>query len=157
MSIRMKWNIFTEMKRQKLYLTISFSIVSVILFYTWIMFIAGESAATWRHYIALVLFIAVALCYFKNYKWVAIAFGIFLFLGVTTVLSLTTHISSFWFGIGDFRTPSINMLSLVLLISYLILNFDLLTDIYLDYKDEKWQNLNWKPNFTVRFLVSYFD
>lgn len=104
-----------------------------------------ESVATWRHYVGLLFFLLISMCFFRNVVITTIATGIYLILATFNLLALTPSIFTFGFRIGPMTTPDIQGLSLGLFILYFILNMDSLIDIYLDYKEDK-EKLKTKMN-----------
>lgn len=125
------------MTKQKILLSIPLSIVAGFLIYCWITILSTDILATWRHYIALVLFFVLILLYLKSFALTVIGTGLYLLFATLNVLSITAEIGTSWFRIGLVETPHLQLLSLGLLILFFILNFDTLTNIYLDYKESK--------------------
>jgi hypothetical protein len=125
------------MKRTKIYLSIPLAIMAGLLIYCWIIIFSTNILATWRHYVGLGLFLILVLFYFKSFKLTAIGTGIYLLLATSNVLSMTAGIKTSWLRIGPVETPPVQLISLGLFILFFILNFDTLTDIYLDFKEAK--------------------
>ena len=125
------------MTKQKILLSIPLSIVAGFLIYCWITILSTDILATWRHYIALVLFFVLILLYLKSFALTVIGTGLYLLFATLNVLSITAEMGTTWFRIGLAETPHLQLLSLGLLILFFILNFDTLTNIYLDYKESK--------------------
>lgn len=125
------------MTKEKRLILIPLIIIAAILIYCWATFITTEIGSTWRHYLGLVLFLLIAICFFRNIIITTVATGIYLILSTFNLLALTPAISTFSFGVGPVSTPDMQGLSLGLFILYFILNMDSLIDIYLDYKESK--------------------
>ncbi len=130
-------NFNPKMTKQKILRSIPLAIIAGLLIYCWITILATDTLATWRHYVALGLFPVLILLYFKSFTLTVIGTGLYLLLATLNVLSITAEISAGWFRIGPVETPHVQLLSLGLLILFLILNFDTLINIYLDYKESK--------------------
>ena len=73
----------------------------------------------------------------KNFRIAIIATGLYLLLSAFAALSLTPEVNTSWFRIASIETPHVNLLSLGLWVLFLILNFDQLINIYLDYKETR--------------------
>jgi len=137
----------TITKKRKILIFIVFGIIGATLIYTWFTFIFTNIVATLNHYLGLLLYIPlIYFCYIKKINLLIIFTGLYLILGTINIISFLPFISSSSFGIsiGSFpiQTPSLNGYSLTLLILYSILNFDTLTDLYIDYKQTKRQSQN---------------
>jgi hypothetical protein len=115
-------------------------IIAGLIVYCWIKILSTDVVATWQHYLALGLFIVLVVFLVKSFKTAVVATGLYLMLATFAVLSLTPEVNTSWLTIGSIDTPHINILSFGLLILFLILNFDKLIDIYLDYKETKTKN-----------------
>jgi hypothetical protein len=134
----------TITKKRKILIFIVLGIIGILLIYTWFTFIFTNARATFNHYLGLLLFVPlIYICYVKKITLLVILTGLYLILGTINIISFLPFISSSSFGIsiGSFpiQTPGLNGYSLTLLILYSILNFDTLTDLYLDYKQSKSQ------------------
>jgi len=125
------------MTKRKIFLLIPLVIAAGLLIYCWTIILSTDTLATWRHYVGFGLFLILAFLYFKNLKLTIVGTGIYLLLATFNVLSMTAEISTSWLRIGPVETPPIQLLSLGLFILFAILNFDILIDIYLDYKEAK--------------------
>src|SRR6478609_5008293 len=112
-------------------------IIAGLIVYCWIKILSTDVVATWQHYLALGLFIVLVVFLVKSFKTAVVATGLYLMLATFAVLSLTPEVNTSWLTIVLIDTPHINILSFGLLILFLILNFDKLIDIYLDYKETK--------------------
>ena len=132
------------MTKQKILLLVPFGIIAGFLIYSWIIILSTEVVATWRHYLAAVLFFVLIFSILKNFKWTILATIIYLILGTCNLLTLTPSVTTNSYGakIGSIEmwTPSFQILSFGLLVLFLILNFDTLINMYLDYKETKEQN-----------------
>ncbi|MEO8110270.1 MAG: hypothetical protein ABI594_09565 [Ginsengibacter sp.] len=127
------------MKRQEILFLIPFAIIAGLLIFGLSIILFTDVTATWQYYLALVLFIVIIVIYFKSFKKVVIAMGIYLLLATFNALSLTPFIYTYWFRIGPIETPQFSLLALVLLVIFLVLNSDILIDMYLDRKEKKTQ------------------
>jgi hypothetical protein len=130
-------------KKRKILFLIPFCIVTLMLVYSWFIYLLWGHGFFIRHYLALFLY--VPLLYFlfkeKSYKKILVCLGIYLLLATFNFIILLPDIESNWYGIKiatvEIRTPPFNFKIFLLFILYIILNFDSLTDIYLDYKESK--------------------
>lgn len=125
------------MAKNKLLQSIPLILIAGLLIYAWAVISTTDIMATWRHFTALGLFLILILCYWKNSKLAIIGTGFYLILATLNLLSMTAVIRTNWIRIGPFTSPPIQLSSLGLLILFLILNFDTLTDMHFDYKESK--------------------
>ena len=125
------------MAKKNILLSIPLSIAAGLLIYCWVTIFSTNILATWRHYIALVLFIILIVLYFKSYKLTVMCTGVYFLLATFNLLSMTAIISTSGIRIGPVLTPPIQLLSLGLFILFAILNLDSLINIYLDYMEAK--------------------
>jgi hypothetical protein len=129
--------------KQKVRLLIPLSIVGGLILYTWNTLLIEGYIPIWKHYIALCLFAFLIYLFLKDFRKAVVATGIYLLLGTCNLLSLTP--STVWnsyglrVGSAEIWTPSFQFLSFGIMILFVILNFDILTDIYLDYKEARQQ------------------
>jgi hypothetical protein len=133
----------TREKKQKILLLIPIIIIAALLIWSWASFLLTDMTASWRHYLALGLFAVLVYLYRKSFTKTIIATGIYLLLATLNVLSMTPANITAWnrldTSFGSIETPHFQILSLTILIIYLILNFDTLFNMYLDYKEAKSQ------------------
>lgn len=128
-------------KKRKILFFIPFAIVSIILLYSWLLFIFSDNIPSFSHYLGLIFFLPIIYFLFKGktIKKPIILTGVYLVLATINILSFFPFVftSSLNISIGSFTlfTPAINALALLILIIYSVLNFDSLVDIYLDYKE----------------------
>lgn len=126
------------MSKQKVFALVPLIITAGLLSYTWSIIIFTEIEATWKHYIALLLFLILPYLQFRNFKWGLFATGIYFILGTCNLFSLTPSnlTNSYYIRLGslDLSTPSFQPLSFGLLMLYLIVNLKTFFMIYLDYK-----------------------
>jgi len=127
----------TRETKHKILLLIPLAIITGLLIYSWTMFLLTDIAATWRHYLALGLFAVLVYLYFKSLTKTVVATGIYLLLATLNALSMTPEIITGWFRIGSIETPHFQLLSLGFLVLFLVLNFDTMINMYLDYKESK--------------------
>ena len=136
----------TREKKQKISLLIPLGTITGLIIYSWIAFLLTDMTSTWRHYLALGLFAVLVYLYFKNFTKTIIATGLYLLLATLNVLTMTperiTGWSRFSSQYGSIETPHFQVLSLMLLILFLVLNFDTLFNMYLDHKEAKSQRKN---------------
>lgn len=137
MRIRIRMFNFKLMVKQKKLILSPLIIIASILIYCWVTFITTAFGPTWRHYLGLVLFLLIAIYFFKNIIITTVGTGIYLLLATFNLLALTPSISTFGLRIGPITTPDIQGLSFGLFILYFVLNMDSLIDIYLGYKESK--------------------
>lgn len=127
------------MTKKKVLLLIPLLIIGGLIAYTWITLFGEDYTPIWRHYVALGLFVVLVFLFVKNFTKAVLATGLYLILGTCNLLTLTasTVWNSFGVNVGsaEIWTPSFQLLSFGLFVLFFILNFDTLTDIYLDYKE----------------------
>ncbi|HEX9513364.1 MAG TPA: hypothetical protein VF939_22895 [Puia sp.] len=121
--------------KKRIISSIPFLIISLIVLYTWFEIITTEYIATWRHYVALTLVAINAALYFVKYKKAVLLTGIILILATFNLLSFFTIIQTSFLGFGSVTTPEIQLKSLLLLVIYCAINFNLLINWYLDMKE----------------------
>jgi hypothetical protein len=117
--------------------SIPFLIISLIVLYTWFEIITTEYIATWRHYVALTLIAINAVLYFVRYKPAVLLTGLILILATFNLLSFFTIIQTSGLTIMGVSTPEIQLKSLLLLVIYCVINFNILINWYLDMKEGK--------------------
>jgi hypothetical protein len=129
------------MTKQKILLLIPLTIVAGLLVYSWATILFTDVIATWRHYVALGLFAALIFLFFKSLTKSVLATGLYFIIGTCNLLTLTPSVTTNSYGLrigsAEIWTPSFQLLSFGLLVLYFILNFDTLTNIYLDYKETR--------------------
>lgn len=125
------------MTKKKILLLIPLVIIAGLLIYCWITILTQDYVVRWQHVLAIVLFAVVVFIFFKNFTKAIISTGAFLLLGTCNAFSMTPDINMTWFKVGPLETPPFNLLSFGLLILFLILNFDTMVNLYLDYKEAK--------------------
>lgn len=130
-------------KKRKILFLIPFCIVTGTILYSLGVYFAGESNLFIRHYIGIALYLP--LIYFllkeKNYKKTLVCLGIYLLLATFNAIFLFPGFTYNYVGLNlasvEIKTPPFNLHSFLIFVLYAILNFDSLTDIYLDYKESK--------------------
>jgi len=131
------------MKKQKILLLIPLAIITGILLYTWTIILFTEIIATRRHYIATILFPVLIFLFLKKANIALPGIIFYLILGTCNLLTLTIEVSTIYYGVKigsvSISTPPFQLLSFSLLIFVLIVNFDILINMYLDYKVTKAQ------------------
>jgi hypothetical protein len=105
------------------------------MLYTWFEITTTECIATWRHYTALALIGVNMMLYFLRYKQAILLTGAILILATFNLLSFFTIIQTFYLGFWSLTTPGIQLKSLLLLVIYCLVNFNLLANWYLDIKE----------------------
>ena len=125
------------MTKPKKQILVPIIIIGSLLAYCWIIILATDVTATWRHYVGMILFIGLILQFFKSISKANIATGIYLLLATFNGLAITPEINTSWLAIGPLVTPPVQILSMGLFILYFIINLDPLIDIYLEYKESK--------------------
>jgi hypothetical protein len=129
--------------KQKILLFIPIGIVAGLLVYCWTIILATSILATWRHYVGLILFVALMVLFSRSRKLV-IAIGIYLVLATGNLLAITPSIITFYFWIGPVSTPHLQGLALGIFLLYCILNCDTVINFYLDHKEKKQQAVTGK-------------
>jgi hypothetical protein len=123
------------MPRKRLILAfIPLIIIAGLLIYSWSLIIFTDIAATWKHYLGLLLFLPLPYLVIKKYTLGLFGTGIYLLLGTFNLLALTPSIYTNAFSIGSLSTPYFQPLLLGIFALYAILNFNAFVDIYVDYK-----------------------
>ena len=129
------------MTKQKILLLIPLTIVTGLLVYSWATILFTDVVATWRHYLALALFIGLIYLFFKSFKKTVLATGIYLIFGTCNLLTLTPSVTTNSYGmrIGSLElwTPTFQLLSFSILVLFFVLNFDTLINIRLDYQEAR--------------------
>jgi hypothetical protein len=123
--------------RSKVFRTIPFIILCIIVLNTWFVFLSTEYVANWRHYLLLALLIANCFLYFTRFRPAIFYTGIILFLCTFFVLPPFKELESSFIFIGPVPIPWIEYWSFLILILYFCLNFNLLIGFYLDWKETK--------------------
>lgn len=93
--------------------------------------------ATWRHYLAIGLYLILIIVSAKSLKYSRIGLEIYLILATFALHAITPDITTSWIRIGPISTPPVQLLSLGILTLYAIINLNSLIDMYLDYEDVK--------------------
>ena len=127
------------MTKKKILLLIPLIIISGLLIYCWTTIMLTDRIPSWQHYLALGFFVAVVILFFKSFTKAALALGLYLLLATFNFFSMTADINDTWFIIGGIELPHFQSMGLGLLVLFLILNYDTLVNIYLDYKEAKAQ------------------
>jgi hypothetical protein len=129
------------MTKPKKLLLIVLIIIAGILAYSWSIILFTEIVATWRHYLALLLFIPLLILYKKDFKKAVLFTGVYLILGTCNLITLTPSITSNSYGIRigtvEVWTPAFQLFSFLILILFFLFNFNTLINYYLDYQDLK--------------------
>jgi hypothetical protein len=131
------------MLKRKILILIPLLLILYILVDTWLqaMGVIGEQfAPAVRHYLALILFVPLVWYFWKDIKRCIVYTGIYLVLTTFQLIAITPYtVTSNWVGIASLKIPlpPTNGWMLLILLLYSILHFDVLTNYYLDYKEEK--------------------
>lgn len=125
------------MTKQKTFLVITLGAIAGFLLYIWTVFLMTDFIATWRHYLALALFIILVILFFKKLHLAIVGTGVYLIFGICNLLTLTQEVNTSWIKIFSLQTPPVNLLSLGIFCLYFILNFDALVNMYLDHKEKQ--------------------
>jgi hypothetical protein len=128
---------FLLMSKKKILIFIPILIIAIVLILTWSDFLGGYYLPRMQHYAGLVLFLIVLILFFIDSKIALIGTGIFLMCASINLIAITTAISVFTINIFPLSFLPIQPLSLGILVIYLIVNGNLLIDIYLNYKESK--------------------
>jgi len=126
------------MNKQKALALITLIVVAGLLIHCWWDILFTDTAATWRQYLGLLLFLPVLYLHFKDYKKGLFATAIYLVLAICNILAFTPSITISSFGLNlvslQLTTPGIQLLPLGLLILHFILNYNTFIVIYVAYK-----------------------
>jgi len=123
--------------KKKITCIIPYLLTLIILTYYWINVIAGNSAPTVKHYLALELVLVNGILYVKKYTWAVLFTGAILLCATFNLLTFYIATQTAGMRIGSIQLPEIQYWSLLLLFCYGCINFNFLTDRYLDYKEAK--------------------
>lgn len=126
--------------KRKIFLLISIAVIAAYIIYTWSVILFINHWATWRHYIGLILFIALIYLLIRSFKQAAVATGIYLIIGTLNLLTITSNFLLAWgFRIGslEISLPIFQPRLFLIFLIYIFLNFDTLVDIRLDYIEAK--------------------
>jgi len=123
--------------KKKIINGLPYCITAALLLYCWVNILVTDNAATLKHYAALILMLANGIVYFKSYKWAVLFTGVVLLLATVNLLSFYVATQTFWFGIAGVQMPEIQYWSLLLFVVYAVINYNLLVDWYLDYKESR--------------------
>jgi hypothetical protein len=127
-------------RSKKIIATIPFLIVAILGIFTWITFATTEYAATWRQYVGLFMIIANGVLYYFRFKAALLLTGIVLVLATFGLVSFFSVISVWGITLFGVSTPGINGWSLLLLLAYCVVNFNMLVGWYWDMKGIKARN-----------------
>jgi hypothetical protein len=129
------------MRKNQIRILVPLLVIAGFLVYTWARILLDQISPFVQHYVALILFIVLVYLFVKHFKWAVIGTGLFLLLGTFNLLTLTLSIITKSYGVGYdtfvIMSPGFQPLSAGIFILYAILNFDQLTELYLDYKEAK--------------------
>ena len=130
------------MRKKRILLLVPIVLIACSIMYSWYVLLSEAYIPHWKHYMALAALLPVLYFYFRkdDFNPALIATGLYLILGIISVLSLEPGVqtSSFSIHIGiTISTPSINWYSFLLFIVYIACNFDNLVNMYYDYKESK--------------------
>ena len=126
--------------KRKIFLLIPIAIITGHIIYTWFVILFVNHWATWRHFVGLALFIALIYVLIRSFVQAAVATGIYLVTGAFNLLTITPDVLLAWgFRIGPLEVslPIFQPRLFLILFIYIVLNFDTLVDIRLDYKEAK--------------------
>jgi hypothetical protein len=121
---------------------IPLAIIGGLVIYTWINILFSIYIATWRQYVGLAGFVILTTLFFINRPAAIIATGAFLLLATFNLLAITNEIKVSGITILSISTPPVQLLSLGIFILYILLNIDIIIDIYLAYKEKKSKESN---------------
>ena len=123
--------------KQKIKILIPLILLTAMLIYCWTVFLSTDIIASWRHWVGIILYLITAVAFFRSLKLATFVLGAYLLLTTFNLLAVTPTIKTSWINIGPVSTPPVQLLSLGLFILYFVLNFDSMTEYYLDYKEAK--------------------
>lgn len=130
-----------RIKRQKLLSLLPFITLCIIMLYTCVEILLTEYAASWRHYLAMILLFSNGILYFKRYRMSVVFTGIILLLTTFDLLAFFSVVKTYYWSVNiagmSISTPGVQIVPLVILIIYSCVNFNLLIDCYIDYKEMK--------------------
>ena len=82
--------------KRKIFLLIPIAVIAAYIIYTWSVILFINHWATWRHYIGLILFIALIYLLIRSFKQAAVATGIYLIIGTLNLLTITSNVLLAW-------------------------------------------------------------
>lgn len=122
--------------KQKIRILIPTILTATALVYCWTVLLINNFIPSWKHYVALGLFIIIILLAWKRIISLMISLGIYLLFASFHLISLSYNQSVFVFGSLDSQyNPRFQLLSLALFVLYFILNLDSLIEWDLDRKE----------------------
>jgi hypothetical protein len=125
------------MLKKRILALIPFSILAGIALYTMGEFTFSDFSATVQHRIAFGLVAVNACLYFARFRPAILVTGIILLAATCNFITFFVETTVWSIGIGGLHTPSVQVSMLGLFIIWGVLEFDLLTNWYLDYKESK--------------------
>ncbi|MFT3826218.1 MAG: hypothetical protein QM731_20005 [Chitinophagaceae bacterium] len=129
------------MTKQKGLFLASFLLVAGTVLYEWVKMLVTDTTAQWPHYLAVIFLGVVVLLYVKSFAKAVVALGAYLVLAFFDLFWLTAdnYFQPYLVGIGPLELwmPSMQPIALGLFIAYGALNFNVLINIYLDYKESR--------------------
>lgn len=130
-----------RVKRQKLFSLLPFIVLCVVILYTCVEIIATDYAASLRHYLAMAIMFCNGVLYFTKYRLAIIFTGIILILATFDMLAFFSVVKTYYWSVNiadkSISTPGIQLVPLIVLVVYCLINFNLLIDCYIDYMDTK--------------------
>jgi hypothetical protein len=121
----------------KIFHSIPFNILFVVVSNTWILFLTTDYVASWKHYVLLTLLLINSVLYFTRFKKALLSTGLILILCTFYLLPPFITLESSFIRIGPVFIPWIEYWSFLILIIYFAINFRLLIEFYLDFKEKK--------------------
>lgn len=121
----------------KIFRSTPFIILFSVVLNTWILFLSTDYVASWRHYLLLALLLTNSVLYFTRFKQALLLTGIILILCTFYLLPPFITLESSFIKIGPVFVPWIEYWSFLILIIYFVINFNLLIEFYLDFKEKK--------------------
>lgn len=117
-------------------------VIAAYITNTWIVICNNSYVIKWQHLTAVLLFIPLPFLVVKKYELAVLGTVIYLFLGLIKCLSLTAAISTGTLSYLGLEITGFNWLCFTLLLIFIVLHLDILSDIQLDYKERKSENKN---------------
>ncbi len=121
------YNIIAITMKLKLLRFVPLAVLCIILAFTWINILTAAYFATIKHQLALVLVGINLILFLFSYRYTILFTGLILFLATFNMLAFFPEIVSYdffvKFGTKQINAPTVQPMSLLFLIGYLVLNY----------------------------------
>ena len=122
-------------------LLIPLLVIAGYLIHSWVILFSKGWSPFIGHYLSLSLFLPLVYAFFKHLKQAIIGTGIYALLATIGILTLTPDSEQFSAAVNLDGSPytflSFQTRGFLVFLTYGVLNFDGLVNMYLDYKESK--------------------